>query len=105
MVETNVGFRLGEYLRDIRCSLTFSNGKVMEFESVSFTDNLECKYQSNIMLHGFWASGITEMKVLKNAIGKLKLDYCLSFTGHTEEEPKSIEYVVPIIARRSVYGL
>ena len=29
----------------------------MEFDEVSFTHDLECKYQQNTMVHGFWALG------------------------------------------------
>lgn len=105
MVETNAGFRLSAYLRAISCALTFPNGRTMEFDEVSFTHDLECKYQQNTMVHGFWASGTTEMKKLENGVGKLHMNYWLNFTGHPSEEPCSVDYVVPIIRRRSAYGL
>lgn len=57
MVETNASFRLEAYLRDISCTLTFPNGRTMEFDEVSFTDDLECKYQYNTMVHGFFGIG------------------------------------------------
>lgn len=53
MVETNVSFRLSEYLKDITCTLTFPNEKTIEFDDVTLTDDLVCKYQHNIMVHGF----------------------------------------------------
>ncbi len=103
MVKTNVSFRLDAYLRDISCTLTFQTGKTMEFEEVSYTEALECKYQLNTMVHGFWASGTTEMKEMENGVGRLRLSYLLSFTGHPSEEPSFVEYVVPIIRRRTAY--
>ena len=105
MVATNAGFRLSAYLKDISCELTLPNGKTMEFDEVSFTDDLECKYQYHTMVHGFWASGTTEMRRLENSVGKLRLNYWLSFTDHPSEEPDFVEYVVPIIRMRSAYGL
>ena len=104
MVDTNTSFRLWAYLRDISCALTFPNDSTMEFAEVSFTSAPECKYQKNTMVHGFWASGITEMKKLENGVGKLHLNYWLSFTGHSSEEPTSVEYVVPVIRMRTAYG-
>ena len=77
----------------------------MEFDEVSFTDDLECKYQNNTMVHGFWASGTTEIRKIENGVGKLRLNYWLSFTGHPSEEPDFVDYVVPIVRRRTVYGL
>ncbi len=105
MVETNTGFRLGAYLKDISCTLTLPSGKRIEFSEVSFTEEPECKFQMNTMVHGFWASGITEMMKMENGVGVLRLNYWLSFTGHSSEKPKSVEYVVPIVRRSSAYDL
>jgi hypothetical protein len=105
MVGTNIGFRLSAYLKDISCVLTLPGGKTVEFDEVSITDNLECKYQQNTMVYGFWASGITDMKKLENGVGKLRLNYWLSITGHPSEEPSFVDFVVPIVRMRSVYGL
>ena len=44
------------------------------------------------------------MKRLENGVGKLSMDYRLIFTDHLIKERKFIEYVVPIIRMRSVYG-
>jgi hypothetical protein len=62
MIDTNSGFRLSAFLADISCTLIFPNGRTLEFAEVLFTGTLECKYQHNTMFHGFWASGITELK-------------------------------------------
>lgn len=97
MVKTNVGFRLHRYLKNISCFLTFPPGNTMEFEHVSYTDLLECAHQHNTMVHGFLAAGVTEMAELKSGVGKLRLTYWLSFTGHSTEKPQSIQYFVPIV--------
>lgn len=103
MVETNVSFRLSAYLKDLSCDLTFPDEVVVEFDDVSYTEAIECKYQQNTMVHGFWASGLTEMKKLENSVGKLRLNYRLSFSGHPYEKPSSVDYVVPIIRGWSAY--
>ena len=105
MVETNAGFSLEAYLRDISCTITFSDGETMEFEEVSYTSLLVCEYTQNQMVHGFGASGQRAMKEIKNSVGKLRLDYHISFTGHPSEESDFKEYMVPVIKRPSVYDL
>jgi hypothetical protein len=62
MIDTNSGFRLSAYLADISYTLIVPNGRILEFAEVLFTGTLECKYQHNAMVHGFWESGITELK-------------------------------------------
>ncbi len=104
MIKTNCGFNLGAYLKDISCVLTFYNGERMVFDDVAFAVDMECEYQLDTMVHTFWASGITEMDVLKFSIGKLCVNFLISFTGHPSEEPDSVEYIVPLIPIPTVYG-
>lgn len=104
MVSTNVGFRLGAYLRSISCRLQFADGKEIEFDSVAFTECIETEYKLNTMVHGFWAHGVTDISKIRDTVAKLRLDYHLSFTGHPEEEPSHFEVVVPVLRRRTAYG-
>lgn len=104
MIETDVSFRLGSYLRDISCTLALPEGEPIKFDDVSITETPEVDFQLNTLVHGFWASGITEMEEMESRVGKLRLNYLLSFTGHPSEGQNSVEYVVPIIRRWSAYG-
>jgi len=102
LVKTNVGFRLSAYLKHISCNLTLSSGEVVVFDQVSFTEDLTCKYEMETMVHGFWASAIADMPVIKDTVARLRVDYHLSFTGHPSETPAFFEAVVPLIRRASL---
>jgi hypothetical protein len=97
MIETNAEFRLSAYLKDISGELTLSTGERIPIEEVAFSDT--CIYKMGVMMHDFWAAGTSEMKVIRDDIGKLRIDYHLSFTGHPYEEPDYIEMLVPLIGR------
>lgn len=103
MVDTDVGFRLSTYLKDISCHLIFSTGRIITFQDVSYSDEVICKFESNVMVHDFWARGVGSMPVIRNGIGTLRVDYRLSFTGHDAEDYESFEMVVPLIKRETVY--
>lgn len=105
MVKTNVEFNLSTYLNELSCTLKLANGKIIKFEDVSFTYYLECAFQMNTMVHGFWASSVTDLEEIQNGIGILTLDYLLSFSGHQSEECSNVSYVVPVIKRSTVYEL
>lgn len=105
MVKTNIGFRLSAYLRDISCRLTLPSEEVIVFDEIAFTEDLICKFDSETMVHGFWASGVADLKVIKNGVGRLRLDYRISFTGHPTEMAKSLEVVVPLLKGTSTYAL
>jgi hypothetical protein len=99
MIDTNIGFRLSSYLKDISCMLTLPSGEVIAFDEISFSEGLICKHQLNTMVHDFWASASADIKEIRNGVGKLRIDYRISFTGHETEEPESLETVVPLIRR------
>jgi len=104
LVNTNLGFSLSAYLKNISLYLKLASGEQLQFNEVSFTCDVEC-YEMETMVHGFWASGIIEMERIKDTVGELTLNYHLSFTGHPTEEPESISYIVPVIKRSTVYEL
>lgn len=103
MVNTTVTFRLSAYLRNISCHLTWGSGHEVEFDEVGFTEGVEAPFQLNTMMHGFSASAVTDMKEIRDTVGKLRLDYLISFTGHPSEEPGCFEAVVPMLRRHSAY--
>ncbi len=103
MVDTEVGFRLSAYLRDISCHLILSTGRIITFQDVSFSDAVICKFERNLMVHDFWASGVGNMPVIRNGIGTLRVDYRLSFTGHDGEDYESFQMVVPLIKRETIF--
>ena len=103
MVDTDAGFRLSSYLKDISCQLTLPTGEVILFDRVAFTDVLTCKYEINTMVHDFWASAIADLPTIKDRVGTLRVDYHLSFTGHPCETPTFFELVVPLIKRPTLY--
>jgi len=105
IVTTKVGFRLSAYLRDISCKLTLPSKQVIIFDEIAFTEDPICKFDMETMVHDFWAAGIADLKVIRNGLGTLRLDYRISFTGHTSEKAQSLEVVVPLIKRTSSYAL
>jgi len=102
MVNTNIGFRLSAYLRNIQCKVTLPSGEIIEMNDISYSDT--CDYALETMVHQFRASGETDMDVIEDCIGKLRLDYHISFTGHPSEEPDFIEIVVPLIKKTSTFA-
>lgn len=104
LVHTNTGFRLSAYLRDMSCQVELASGQIIKFEEISFTEETQAKYQFETMTHGFWASAITEMKVMENQVGKFRMDYLISFTGHPSEQPSSFQTIVPLVRRQTQYG-
>lgn len=105
MVNTNTGFRLGAYLRDISCELTLSSGVVIPFDEIGYSHAVNCKYEMETMVHDFWASAVADMPIIKDGVGILRVDYHLSFTGHPSETPKFFEIVVPLLKRTSRHAL
>ncbi len=99
MVDSNAGFRLSAYLRSISCHLRFASGREIEFDDVAYTDDTEAEYKLNTMVHGFWASAVTDMNTIRNTVAKFRMDYQLVFT-----EPESFEAVVPLVRRSTAYG-
>jgi hypothetical protein len=104
LVESKVGFRLSNYLRSISCHLRFASGKEIEFDEVAYTDDTEAEYKLDTMVHGFWASGVTDVDTIRNTVATFRMDYRLTFTGHESETAKSFETVVPLVRRTTVYG-
>lgn len=104
LVETNAGFRLSAYLRDISCRLRLASGQEIEFDEVAYTEDTEAEYKLNTMVHGFWASAVTDMNTIRNTVATFRMDYHLSFTGHEYETPEYFEAVVPLVRRSTVYG-
>ncbi len=91
------GYRLSTYLDNISGTLTFTSGHVVvPFESISFTEN--CLYEMDSMAHEFWASGITDMEVIKNTVATLAIEYKLFYHPSLGLPPK-IEMLVPLLRR------
>jgi hypothetical protein len=97
MVKTNLGFRLGAYLKSISLELSLPNGESLKFDSISWTS--DCDYEMETMVHEFWASGATPMDITRFFVAKLNVHYHLSFTGHPTERPTSFEVMVPLVDR------
>ena len=91
------GFRLSAHLRDTRMNLEFSSGHVIEFESVSWSE--DSRYELDVMMHDLWAVFIGDVGKVRDGVGRLWLDYHISFTGHPSEEPGRFEALVPVLDR------
>lgn len=103
MVKTNCTFRLSAYLKAISCSLKLPNRDSVVFDEVGYADPTWCNYELETMVHEFWASTVTDMPVLEDRLGTLRLDYHLNFTGHPYEEPAFFEVIVPLVKRSTPY--
>ena len=90
------GFKLSAYLNKLDGSITLDTGECVIFDELSYTES--CLYKMEHMIHEFWASGTTNMSVIKNGAGLLILEYRLfSFDG--QGSPSVIEAIVPVLAR------
>ena len=96
LVHSNAGFRLDAYLRKLSCQLTLSSGQVVTMEH-AFTVDTQAEYAFDTMVHKFYAQGEVKMESMRNSVGKLRVDYHISFTGHTCEEPDFFEMTVPLV--------
>lgn len=103
LVATNVGFSLSAYLRDLACKLRLANGSVIRFTSVAHSVGVLCELEMDHMLHTFYAKATTDLGDHTIGIGRLMLDYHVSFTGHPSEKPAVFEAVVPVVRCRSRY--
>jgi hypothetical protein len=101
MIDTSVGFRLSAYLKELSCKLTLPSGEDIVFEEISFSEDLICKHQLNTMVHDLWASASADIKEIRNGVGKLRIDYRISFTGH-EAEGSSLKVGSMTLRRRAV---
>lgn len=102
LVDTNVGFSLTAYLKDLSCQLTLPSGQLVEMDT-NYTVKIQAEYLFDTMVHLFWASGVVEMETMRDSVGKLRIDYHISFTGHPEEKPTFFEMTVPLIVRTRTY--
>jgi len=69
----------------------------------SYAVRTESEYALDTMVHLFWAWGEVEMKSMLNSVGKLRVDYHISFTGHPYEKPDFFEMIVPLIVKTREY--
>jgi hypothetical protein len=102
LVATNTSFSLGAYLKHIGACLTLPNGNKVPLD-VTYSVDTIAEYSLETMTHRFIASGEADTGILRNSVGKLRLDYHLSFTGHPYEEPKFFEMVVPLVVKTNNY--
>lgn len=104
LVTSNVSFRLSAYLRSISCHLRFASGQEIEFDEVAYTEDAEAEYKLNTLVHGFWASGVTDIGTIRNTVATFRMDYRISFTGHEYETARSFQAIVPLVKRGTAYG-
>lgn len=97
MIRSDVDFSLAAYLRDISVDLETASGATVVFDTVSHTET--CSYAMGVMAYGLWASGVGTIDAAGSRIGRLGLNYHLSFTGHPYERPRRLEVLVPILNR------
>lgn len=90
------GFRLAAYLNQFDCSLTLDSGEYVLLDDYEYT--YDCLYGMDHMIHEVWASGSTEVEVLKDMAGLLRIEYRL-FSHPGQGSPDVIERVVPVLAR------
>lgn len=102
LVETTATFNLCAYLRDITASLTLPDNDTVQMEvGITYHTQMDCRL--NTMTHELWASGNNFQKKMRDCLGKLRIDYHLSFTGHPTEEPAYFENIVPIVVKSHTY--
>ena len=97
MVETNRGFLLSAYLRDISATLMLPDGEIITLDDIGYSET--SRYNLGVMMHDLWAAGVGRVRVLRKDIGILRFGYHLSFTGHPAEEPVEVEMAVPLLPR------
>lgn len=97
MIETETTFRLAEYLHSISGGITLSDGESLPFDEIGFSHDSISRL--GVMVHDFWASSVVRMGLLRDDVGRLRVDYRISFTGHDGVEPNHIELLVPLLAR------
>ncbi len=102
LVHTNEGFSLLAYLKNLSCQLTLATGQVVPM-CRSYSAHTQAEYLFDTMVHYFWAWGEVEMESMQNSVGKLRVDYHFSFTGHPYEEPDFFEIAVPLIVKTRQY--
>lgn len=102
LVHSNLGFSLNAYLWSLACQLTLSSGQIVPMET-SYTIHTQAEYVLDTMVHLFWAWGEIEMESMRNSVGKLRLDYHISLTGHPSEKPDSFETIIPLVVKTRVY--
>ena len=90
------GFRLSAYLNQFDCSVTLESGEYVRLDDYGHT--YDCLYRMDHMVHELWASGSTEMEVIKDTVGLLRIEYHL-FSHPGQGSPDVIERVVPVLAR------
>ncbi len=96
---TGKGFSLSAYLNQFDCTLTLASGEHVKLNNYKYTEN--CLYSMDHMIYELWASGLTEMEVIKNMAGFLRIEYRIfSFPG--QGNPDLIEQFVPVLARGNV---
>ncbi len=99
MVNTDAGYRLGAYLRDIKCWITLPGRAEQELDSVAYSEQTACEYDQHTMLHGLWIATVIREFAIKPCVANFRMMYHLSFTGSPMEEPEFIERKVPVIPR------
>ena len=92
----NGGFSLSAYLNQFDCSLTLDTGEVVKLNEYGYTVN--CIYKLDYMIHELWVSGVTNLEVIRDTAGILRIEYRL-FSHPGQGEPSVIERVVPVLAR------
>jgi len=97
MVETEGGFRLSAYMKNLSLTLTLENNEELRFDEIAYSE--ACHYAMNTMIHGFWAATAAPIQLARNKAGNLRVDYHFSFSGHPCEKPECFEIVVPLIDR------
>jgi hypothetical protein len=90
------GFKLSAYLNKLEGSITLDTGECIIFDELSFTEG--CLYKMDHMIHDFWASGTTNMSIIKNGAGLLQFEYKL-FSSEGQGSPSVIKTIVPVLAR------
>lgn len=74
------GFCLSTYLNQLDCSLTLDTGEEILLDEYHYS--LERLHKMNYMIHTYQASGKTNMEVIKDGAGLLKIEYRLfSYPG------------------------
>ncbi len=103
MVESKKSFKLNTYLREISAYLILSGGQRINFDEIAISDEIIFDYQSEFMVHDFWASAISNIGKFKNGLGKFRLDYRIDFTDFGNTLAGYFEANVPLIRRIQRY--
>lgn len=102
MVDAANPFSINRYLKDISMHLELASGEHVYFDEIIISETSMC-YEMGVMIYDFSASSVIDLTEMRNTVGRLFVNYHLCFTGHSTEEPETMNIIVPVIKKATIY--